>query len=116
MFTIKKIDKHKLMTEAWAFAKGYAFSLGGKAYQYISDGLKKAWKELKSMIDYTGIKVSDIPAWIIKKNLSFDEQYVVLNECNSVEVAYQTEKAVLVKFDTDYGIVKMWCPKSVIGK
>lgn len=116
MFTMKKVDKSKLMSEAWAIAKGYAFSLGGKAYQYISEGLKKAWQEMKAMFDYTGIKMSDIPTWIIKKNLSFEERYAVLNECNSVVVKYQTEKAVLFKFDTDYGIVKMWCPKSVIGK
>lgn len=71
---------------------------------------------MKAMLDYTGIKLSDIPAWIIKKNLSFEERYAVLNECNSIEVKHQTEKAALLKFDTDYGNIKMWCPKSVIGK
>lgn len=58
--------------------------------------------------------VFGVPAWIIEKNLSQDEAYAVLNETNSTAVVRETEKAELVKFDTEYGYVQMWTPKSVL--
>lgn len=55
-----------------------------------------------------------VPAWIINKNLTNEEAYAVLNECDSMKVVRETEKAQLVEFSTNYGRVKMWTPKSVL--
>ena len=58
--------------------------------------------------------VNGVPAWIIRKNLNNDESYAVLNECDSMNVVRETEKAQLVEFITNYGNIKMWTPKSVL--
>lgn len=60
------------------------------------------------------VDVFGVPAWIIRKNLSNDEAYAVLNECDAMAVVRETEKAKLVKFSTNYGNVEMWTPKSVL--
>lgn len=41
------IDKSKLFKTAWQMAKGSAKRNGGKAVEYLSDGLKRAWKSAK---------------------------------------------------------------------
>lgn len=58
--------------------------------------------------------VFGVPAWIINKNLSSDQSYAVLNECDNMSVVRETEKAQLVEFSTNYGNVEMWTPKSVL--
>lgn len=58
--------------------------------------------------------VFGVPAWVIKRNLTPDESYAVLNEANSMTTVRETEKAKLVKFDTNYGFIEVWTPKSVL--
>ena len=55
-----------------------------------------------------------IPAWIIRKNLNSNEAYAVLNQSSSMNVVRETEKAQLVEFETDFGTVQLWTPKSVL--
>ena|SRR5699024_12130256 len=59
--------------------------------------------------------VHGVPAWIIKKNLNNEQAYAVLNECEKMSVVRETEKAKLVKFNTQYGNIEMWTPKSVMA-
>jgi len=58
--------------------------------------------------------VFGVPEWIIRKNLDVNEACAVINECDSMSVVRETEKAQLVKFSTNYGYVTMWTPKSVL--
>lgn len=44
------INKSKLFKTAWQMAKGSAKRNGGKAIEYLSDGLKRAWKSAKQAI------------------------------------------------------------------
>ncbi|WDC91698.1 hypothetical protein PSR33_05785 [Latilactobacillus curvatus] len=44
------INKSKLFKTAWQMAKGSAKRLGGKAIEYLSDGLKRAWKSAKQAV------------------------------------------------------------------
>lgn len=55
-----------------------------------------------------------VPTWIIEKNLNVNESYAVLNQCNSKSLVRETEKAELVSFDTDFGTIEMWTPKSIL--
>jgi|SRR5690625_413077 len=55
-----------------------------------------------------------VPAWIIRKNLDSNQAYAVLNEANRMKTVRETEKAKLVEFDTNYGKITMWTPKSVL--
>ena len=115
MFTKKEINKRDLMIKAWEYAKYAAAKMGGKAYQYMSPALRKAWAVLKKA-NNTTLKLSDIPAWIINKNLTVDGRYGVRYHFDSLEVIRETEKAVLITFHTSLDDYNMWCPKSVIGK
>ncbi|HJB78500.1 MAG TPA: hypothetical protein H9767_03315 [Candidatus Nosocomiicoccus stercorigallinarum] len=58
--------------------------------------------------------VDGVPEWIIRKNLNENQAYAVLNENNKTFVVRETEKAKLFKFDTEYGYIEMWSPKSVL--
>lgn len=57
---------------------------------------------------------AEIPAWIISKNLTFEQQSAV-KESYSRTIKRETAKAVLFAFDTAYGIVELWTPKSVLA-
>lgn len=54
-----------------------------------------------------------IPGWVINKNLNSQES-VSVKGADSCKVERETEKAILVSFDTDFGRVFLWSPKSVI--
>lgn len=58
--------------------------------------------------------------WLAGKNLS-QQEIQAINISNgslkdTYEVAKETEKAKLLQWDTDFGKVSMWAPKSVIDK
>lgn len=55
-----------------------------------------------------------VPAWIVTKSLDQDRLYAVRAEGVNPTVARETEKAVLLEWDTEFGKVSMWCPKSVL--
>ncbi|TDM12646.1 hypothetical protein [Macrococcus bovicus] len=59
--------------------------------------------------------VGGVPEWIIRKNLTTEEAFAVINSYSQVTIRKETEKAVLVDFHTDWGHVSMWCPKSVMA-
>lgn len=58
--------------------------------------------------------IDGVPEWIIRKNLDDNQAYAVLNENNKTTIVRETEKAKLFKFDTEYGYIEMWSPKSVL--
>ena len=55
-----------------------------------------------------------VPAWIVEKNLDQDRFYAVRAEGVNPSLARETEKAVLLEWDTEFGKVSMWCPKSIL--
>lgn len=58
--------------------------------------------------------IDGIPMWIIEKNLSFEQQRAVRCGDPVTKVLKETEKAINVCFETDFGNIYMWCPKSVL--
>lgn len=66
---------------------------------------------MKTAIDYKNDKIA-IPYWFIAKNLTRAQANAIIGETMVVE--RETEKAVLVKWNTDYGFVTLWTPKSII--
>lgn len=54
-----------------------------------------------------------VPEWLMKKNLS-QAEYDGAHQAYSVYASRKTAKAVLVNFDTDFGKITMWAPKSVV--
>ena len=66
---------------------------------------------MTNAIDYKNDKIA-IPYWFIVKNLTRTQADAIVGERMTVE--RETEKAVLVKWNTDYGFVTLWTPKSII--
>lgn len=48
------------------------------------------------------------------KNLRQDEADAVIGHTASISIVRETEKAQLIRFDTDFGGIEMWTPKSVL--
>ena len=92
-----------------------------KAIQVAKDFIKK--NSVSSNAQPTGLslKVGDkvdsttIDFKILSQNLNEGERYAVGLEFFGT-VKRETEKAVLVKWNTEYGTVQSWFPKSAIGK
>lgn len=134
------MKKAHLMKKAHEIAKGIVNIVGDYTIA-LSMSLKEVWRLIKkynkkrmgqdatqnAIIRLTTTKEEKrvaqfvhglIPYWIINKNLSNEEAFAVMNYTQSCDVAIsrETEKAVLFGFITDFGTVKMWCPKSVLNK
>lgn len=54
-----------------------------------------------------------VPEWLMQKNLS-QAEYDGAHQAYSVYASRETAKAVLINFDTDFGKITMWAPKSVV--
>lgn len=51
--------------------------------------------------------------WFIRKNFTQDERYVI-SVADSVTVAKETEKAVYICYDSKFGKLFKWVPKSCL--
>lgn len=56
-----------------------------------------------------------VPKWFVNKNLSSQEAYVA-NTSGEWSLRKETEKAVLMRADSDYGHIDIWAPKSVMNQ
>lgn len=54
-----------------------------------------------------------LPSWYIIKNFTQEERYAITTI--EPEVEKETEKAKLVTWNTEFGIIKKWVPKSIIN-
>lgn len=54
-----------------------------------------------------------IKSWFYEKNFTAAEQ-LAISTSDAPAVARETEKALLLKWDTDYGTIQHWVPKSCI--
>ena len=53
-----------------------------------------------------------IKEWLLIKNLNDNERYAI--SVSDITIEKETEKAYLLKFESDFGIVFKWTPKSCI--
>lgn len=58
--------------------------------------------------------VGGVPTWLIRQNLRQDEADAVITRTNNWTLVHETAKAELIRFDTDFGTVELWAPKSVL--
>ncbi|WBF53832.1 hypothetical protein [Macrococcoides canis] len=97
------------LKEVWRQVKTYNKKRFG--WEAIYSAERRLCTHKKS---YSDSNVGGVPEWIIRKNLTTEECFAVLNTYPDVTFKEETEKAVLVDFCTDFGHVTMWCPKSVL--
>lgn len=127
------MTKHNMMKAAHSIARESVDEVGD--YQIaLSIALKEVWRQAKlygkkrfgdvavltasqrlvTPKEDRNANIYGVPTWIIKKNLSQDEASAVLSRTAGMSIVRETEKAQLVRFDTDFGNVEMWTPKSVL--
>lgn len=56
------------------------------------------------------MKVKD---WFLAKTLNSNQQFIV-SVADDIWVSRETEKAVLLIADSDYGKIQFWCPKKCV--
>lgn len=91
-----------IMKKAWEIKKQDKRNI-------FSECLKMAWAiakdSIKPIFEFGGVK-----EWFLLKTLSNEE--LTAYRTGTPYVARETEKAVLIKNDTKFGMVSFWCPKS----
>lgn len=126
------MKKATLMKSAHKIAKEIVDEYGD--YQIaLSFALKEVWRQVKT---YDKKRFGDVaimsaafklmtpkqdknrnyfgvPDWILSENLN-NEEYSAMQYATSMSVERETLKAELVSFDTDFGNITTWVPKSVL--
>ncbi|WP_276691301.1 hypothetical protein [Acidaminococcus massiliensis] len=51
-----------------------------------------------------------IKDWFINNNFSQNEAFAI--RCSDLSVLKETEKAYFIRAESDYGVLRFWCPKS----
>lgn len=54
-----------------------------------------------------------VKGWFYKKNFEGNQLYAIIESGGQFVVSSETEKAYKGYYDTDYGRIYAWCPKSV---
>lgn len=113
--TMKKMSMKVLMKNAWATAKNGAKKFGGSAKEYFAEALKQAWKLKRQFegLEKGMERVLEVKQWFMNKNFSSNEQFIAENSYQN-DVVKETEKAVQIKFSSDYGKMVKWVPKSCL--
>lgn len=93
-----KYDLKKIMSIAWELKR-----LDDK--NLFSECLKEAWKAAKRT-------TTIVKSWFISKNFSSDEAFII--GCADTSVVDITEKAMKLRFESDYGTITRWIPKSCL--
>lgn len=58
--------------------------------------------------------VYGVPFWFLSENLD-QQELQAIELSNGVQVKRETTKAELLAFDTDFGTITLWTPKSIIA-
>lgn len=101
----RKYDLRKIMLRAWDLFRAAAGT--GKKF---GDCLRASWAAAKNAP--VRIIVSVAP-WFLRKNFSQGQRYGI-ETCDNAVIKAETEKAYKLGFDTDFGYVTSWFPKSVL--
>lgn len=119
------MNKSEIFKKAHSLAKNPVQALASKSYkERLSFGLKRAYaiakaeivKASKTVATATN-QVVTVAEWIVKKNLTGSESMVVIDYCDCQgTVERETEKAVFVRFNSKFGFVKSWFPKTTLVK
>lgn len=131
------MSKKNLMKQAHKLAKKIVENVGDYMIA-LKLALKKIWVMVKAgrkkmsdtafksavyelthqKKDYNGpeffwLGSKGIPVWLMEKNLDQTELWGAQLAYN-IGVERETEKALLLCFETDFGNITMWTPKSVV--
>lgn len=96
-----KYNKSAIMSNAWTIRRQIGCTM--------SAALKKSWASEKA-----SLRVFSIKSWFLNKEFSANERIAVTGV--SPAMVRETEKAVCLSWNTSYGAVTRWVPKSCLEK
>ncbi|MCI5872158.1 MAG: hypothetical protein PUJ55_10625 [Clostridiales bacterium] len=111
---MKKYNLSEIMKRAWELKKQFEVP--------FKEALKRSWEIAKEAVKKAEKKVSEIRIenlsikdWFLNKNFTQNERYAIkmAEENNEITAVKQTEKALLLKANSEYGMLTFWAPKSV---
>lgn len=94
-----KYNKSEIMSNAWAIRRQIGCTM--------SDALKKSWASAKA-----SLRAFSIKSWFLNKEFSANERIAIIGV--SPAMVRETEKAVCLRWNTRYGVIKRWVPKSCL--
>lgn len=88
--------------------KQYIVKINDRNFIVKAENQRQAILKVKAVIrDNIGI-----PSWFIQKSLTRDQLNAIKFE--TLQKVSETDKAVKVKWNTDYGSIQLWVPKSIL--
>ena len=100
------------LKKIWAMAKAGRKRMSDTAFKSAVYELTHQKKEYNGPESFW-LGSKGIPVWLMEKNLDQTELWGA-QLAYSIGVERETEKAALIVFETDFGNITMWAPKSVI--
>lgn len=112
---MKKYNLSRIMKRAWTLKRTYKGT--------FAHFLKMAWREEKEgklvssapakrpVAHTTDKEIGYIATWFLRKNFTQNEVYAI--QLADLTAYKETEKAYLIKADSDWGVLRFWAPKSV---
>lgn len=100
------------LKKIWAMVKAGRKRMSDSAFKSAVYELTHQKKEYNGP-EFFWLGSKGIPVWLMEKNLDQTELW-------GAQLAYnmyakrETEKAALIVFETDFGNITMWAPKSVV--
>lgn len=100
------------LKKIWAMAKTGRKKMSDSAFKNALYELTHEKKEYNGP-EFLWVGRQGIPLWLMEKNLDQAEMQGAMLAYN-MYAKRETEKAALIVFETDFGNITMWSPKSVI--
>lgn len=100
------------LKKIWAMAKAGRKRMSDSAFKGAIYELTHKKREYNGP-DFFWLGSKGIPVWLMEKNLDPTELWGA-QLAYSIGIERETEKAALIVFETDFGNITMWAPKSVI--
>lgn len=100
------------LKKIWAMAKAGRKRMSDSAFKGAIYELKHKKREYNGP-EFFWLGRQGVPVWLMEKNLDQTELWGAQLAYN-IGVERETEKALLLCFETDFGNITMWAPKSVV--
>ena len=111
---MKKYNLSEIMKRAWELKRQFEVPFKAalrRSWEIAKEAVKKAEKKVAE-IHIENLSIKD---WFLIKNFTQNERYVIkiAEENNELTAVKQTEKALLLKANSEFGTLTFWAPKSV---
>lgn len=100
------------LKKIWAMAKAGRKKMSDTAFKSALYELTHKKREYNGP-EFLWVGRQGVPLWLMEKNLDQAEMQGAMLAYN-MYAKRETEKAALIVFETDFGNITMWSPKSVI--